>query len=444
MIEHAPAGVGRAPQSNGEPTFHEFGPPRPPRSGGGGPLRAVERALAARLLEDFGNPPVSLTLDDGTTLSPEEHAAFARLSFRDRSTFWRVLADPVFEFADAYSRGSVALDGDLVEFLRCLNDVLGRRKGERPQSVISRWRHRPRRNTIEGSQENIHRHYDIGNDFYRLWLDEQLVYTCAYFSRPTTSLEEAQTAKLDHVCRKLDLRRGEHVVEAGCGWGALALHMAKHYGVRVRAYNISREQVAYARSRAKAEGLADRVEVVQEDWRNITGRYDAFVSVGMLEHVGLENYRHLGDAIAGCLKPEGRGLIHSIGQNSSRPFDPWTERRIFPGAYPPTLAEMMTIFEPSTFSVLDVENIRLHYAETLKRWLHRFEQRAGEVRSMFDEKFVRMWRLYLAGSMLAFESGRLQLFQVVFAPAENNAVPRTRGYQYRENGEASGGFESWS
>ena len=139
---------------------------------------------------------------------------------------------------------------------------------------------------MAGSRANIHHHYDIGDDFYRLWLDEQMLYTCAYFATPAATLEEAQRAKMDYVCRKVWLRPGETVVEAGCGWGALALHMARHYGVRVRAYNISREQIQYARRRARAEGLDDRVEFVDDDYRNIRGQFDVFVSVGMLEHVG--------------------------------------------------------------------------------------------------------------------------------------------------------------
>jgi cyclopropane-fatty-acyl-phospholipid synthase len=235
---------------------------------------------------------------------------------------------------------------------------------------------------------------------------------------------------MDHVCRKLRLRPGETVVEAGCGWGTLAMHMARNYGVRVRAFNISQEQVAYARARAAREGLSGSIEYVQDDYRNITGQSDAFVSVGMLEHVGVGNYPQLGQVARRCLGGRGRGLIHSIGRNHPAPMQPWIERRIFPGAYPPSLGEMTRIFEPSNFSILDVENLRLHYAQTLRQWLALFESASERVRSMFDEKFVRMWRLYLAGSVAGFTTGTLQLFQVVFAPGESNDVPWTRAYLY--------------
>jgi cyclopropane-fatty-acyl-phospholipid synthase len=235
---------------------------------------------------------------------------------------------------------------------------------------------------------------------------------------------------MDHVCRKLRLRPGQAVIEAGCGWGALALHMARHYGVTVRAFNISHEQIAYARRRARAEGLDRRVEFVEDDYRNVTGTCDAFASVGMLEHVGKGCYRQLGEVIHRCLKPEGIGLIHSIGRNQQAPPNAWLERRIFPGSYLPCLREILDVLEPWDFSVLDVENLRLHYALTLRHWLERFEKSVDRVRAMFDDPFVRTWRLYLAASLAGFSTGHIQLFQVVFAPATSNAVPWTRADLY--------------
>jgi cyclopropane-fatty-acyl-phospholipid synthase len=286
------------------------------------------------------------------------------------------------------------------------------------------------RQTLAESKASVYHHYDIGNEFYKLFLDKQFVYTCAYYEHADDSLEVAQEAKLNYVCRKLRLRPGETVVEAGCGWGALALHMARHYGVSVKAYNLSREQLAYARARAEAEGLSHRVEFIEDDYRNIQGRYDAFVSVGMLEHVGPLNYPILGALMRRVLTGDGRGLIHSIGRNFAAPLDAWIEQRIFPGAYPPSLKEMLDLFENSGFSVVDVENLRPHYARTCRQWLERLEQNAERVIEMFDVDFYRMWRLYLAGSSSAFLSGWLQLFQVVFTRATNNQLPMTRADWY--------------
>jgi len=259
-----------------------------------------------------------------------------------------------------------------------------------------------------------------------------MVYTCAYFPAPEATLEQAQMAKMHHICRKLRLRPGERVVEAGCGWGSLALFMARHYGVRVRAYNISREQIAYARQQAELQGLAAQVEFVEDDYRNITGSYDAFVSVGMLEHVGQRYYRALGAVVDRVLTGDGRGLIHSIGRIRPGQMNAWIEKRIFPGAAPPSLAEMMEIFEPAGFAVLDVENLRLHYARTLQHWLQRFDRAGDRIEAMFDARFVRAWRLYLAGSIAAFLSSDLQLFQVLFNRGASNDMAWTREHLYRE------------
>ena len=186
----------------------------------------------------------------------------------------------------------------------------------------------------------MHRHYDLGNEFYQLWLDREMLYTCAYFPTPDCTLEAVQIAKMDLVCRKLQLRPGKRVVEAGCGWGSLALFMAKEYGVRVRAFNVSKAQIAHARARALSEGLADRVEFIEDDYRNVQGTYDAFVFVGMLEHVGLPDYLTLGHVINRSLTEQGRGFLHFIGRNQPMPLNAWTRKRIFPGAYPPTLREV--------------------------------------------------------------------------------------------------------
>jgi len=282
-------------------------------------------------------------------------------------------------------------------------------------------------NTLRAARENVHSHYDLGNDFYRLWLDRQMLYTCAYFPTADAALEDAQIAKMDLVCRKLRLRPGDRVFEAGCGWGALALHMAKHYGVHVRAFNISPSQIAFARERAAREGLTGRAEFIEDDYRNISGACDAFVSVGMLEHVGLPDFPALGDVINRTLVKDGRGLLHFIGRNRPSPLNPWIRRRIFPGAYPPTLREVSEhVLEPHDLSVTDIENIRLHYAKTIDHWLHRFEASAGAIAGMFDDTFVRAWRMYLAGSRAAFTTGSMQLFQVVFARGASSAIPWIR------------------
>jgi len=193
------------------------------------------------------------------------------------------------------------------------------------------------------------------------------------------------------------------------------------------------EQIAFARERARREQLGERVEFIQDDGRNIAGEFDAFVSVGMLEHIGVEGYGELGDVIDRVLNDDGRGLIHSIGRDRPGPLNSWIQRRIFPGAYPPSISEMMVLFEPKGFSVLDIENLRLHYARTLEHWLERYEAQVNTVRNMFDERFVRAWRLYLAGSVSTFHCGELQLFQVLFARNRDNDIPMSRDHIYQQD-----------
>jgi cyclopropane-fatty-acyl-phospholipid synthase len=290
-------------------------------------------------------------------------------------------------------------------------------------------------NTLRGSQNNIHRHYDLGNEFYRLWLDRQLVYTCAYFPSPEATLEMAQEAKLDYICRKLRLQAGETVVEAGCGWGALAVHMARDYGVSVRAFNISHEQILYARGLAERQGVAGRVEFIEDDYRNISGAADVFVSVGMLEHVGLRHFPEFSAAIHRTIGDRGRGFLHFIGRSSEGEFSRWIRKRIFPGAYAPTLGQAMTLLQPHHYAVLDVENLRPHYAKTVEHWLARFEDASDQVAQMFDPWFARAWRLYLAGSIAAFRAGSLQLFQICFAGSESPLLSWTRAHLYADPSE---------
>jgi len=296
--------------------------------------------------------------------------------------------------------------------------------------LASKWMDLKQSNSLNGSRDNIHHHYDLGNSFYKLWLDDQLLYTCAYFPTQAASLEKAQIAKMDHVCRKLQLQPGETVVEAGCGWGAFALHMAREYGVSVRAYNISHEQILFARERAREEGLSQRVEFIEEDYRAISGRFDVFVSVGMLEHIGVDHYRGLGNIIHRAIGDSGRGLLHFIGRNYPTHLSRWIRKHIFPGGCPPSLGQTANVFEPWDYSVLDVENLRLHYAKTLEHWLERFEKAQGQISGMYDDRFVRAWRLYLAGSLAAFHCGTMQLFQVLFAGSKSKPMFWTRASLY--------------
>jgi cyclopropane-fatty-acyl-phospholipid synthase len=388
----------------------------------------MDRWLVRQITSKLGESPVRIALWNDPDITPRDRTVLMRI--RDPGALWQLVVNPELHFGDLYSAGRIDVRGDL---LVLLNEAY---RYTTENKALATWLARSRRLAapdLSEARRNIHHHYDISNDFYELWLDrEALQYTCAYYAEQSMTIEQAQQAKMHHVCRKLQLKPSETVVEAGGGWGGFALFMAKNYGARVRSFNISKEQIEHARAWAVREGLQDAVEFVEDDYRNMTGTYDAFVSIGMLEHVGAGNYRLLGQLMKRSLAPEGRGLVHSIGRDNPAPLNPWIDKRIFPGAYPPTLREMMELFEPNELSVLDVENIRLHYAKTLEAWLERYEENVEAVRSMFDEPFVRAWRLYLTGSIAAFVRGKLQLFQVLFARSGVNRIPWTRAHVYTQ------------
>ncbi|MDE3195595.1 MAG: class I SAM-dependent methyltransferase [Acidobacteriota bacterium] len=396
----------------------------------------TERYLVPLIFRRIGPAPLRIAIGEGQGVSPPGVVPQFRVSVRDAATLFGILLDPEIGFGDAWTEGRISLQGDLLAFLETVYAAMysaARDKGWL-QHLVSRWIAASQSNTPEGSRRNIHSHYDMGNDFYRLWLDRRMVYTCAYFPEPFATLEEAQQAKLDLVCRKLRLRPGETVAEAGCGWGALALHMARHYGVRVKAYNISREQILYARGQAHEEGIDRQVEFIEDDYRNATGRFDAFVSIGMLEHTDRANYPQFGSVIHRLIGERGRGLLHFIGRNEHGEFSRWIRKRIFPGAYAPSLGEALNVLEPFGYFVQDVENLRPHYARTLEHWLDRFDKSADAVRRMYDARFERAWRLYLAGSIAGFRAGTLQLFQVLFSGAKCTALPPTRRDLYNPAG----------
>jgi cyclopropane-fatty-acyl-phospholipid synthase len=388
-------------------------------------------SLVRRLLEAAGNPRLRIRLWTGEEFDSGSGPPAGCVEFHSRRALFDVLRSPSIGFGEGYSQGRIDVHGN---FAACIEEISRAIVSAAPyhygRSRLASRLHSLRSNSLTRSRDNVHHHYDLGNGFYAKWLDERMVYTCAYYPTPDASLAEAQLAKLEHVCRKLRLKPGQTVVEAGCGWGALSLHMARHYGVRVHAWNNSREQIRWAREKARAEGLEDRVTFHEDDYRAIDVHCDAFVSVGMLEHVGLANYRQLGELISGVLRPDGIGLIHSIGRSHPKTMDAWILKRIFPGGHAPSLGEMMPIFEPGRLAILDIENLRPHYARTCADWLQNFEAVADEVEEEYGTAFVRAWRLYLAGSSAGFRVGSLQLYQVLFAPSGSLDHPWTRHYLY--------------
>lgn len=402
---------------------------------GGALSSRLDGWLLEHLYSSIGRPQVSLRLDDSVQVSPEGESPVASIVIRDRRSLLKMMLDPQLGFGEAYTAGRVEVLGSLVEALEAVFRAMsGSEMRNAYAQFISPLLSFLQRNSVQGARKNIRRHYDLDTEFFRLWLDSNLVYSGAYFSSPSLTLEEAQVAKMDHICHKLNLQPGERVVDIGCGWGALALHMAKRYGVSVQAVSNSHEQILWARHRASECRLTSEVEFIEDDYRNIDTICDAVVSVGMLEHVGPKHYREMGQVLNRILDRSGRGLIQSIGRNQPLAFNLWTRKHVFPGTYAPTLHQMMDLFEPWDFSIADIENLRPHYARTLEHWLERFEKSAPRVSEQFGPEFVRLWRLYLSGSIAGFRIGSLQHFQILFARKDCRRIPITRAQLYEMEG----------
>ena len=391
---------------------------------------SVSRRVIDRLFK--GSPiPIEVGYWDGTVRKYGRGRPRYRVTFKTAGAARRLFKGLTLGFGEGYMNGDIEVEGDFQQLL-ALPSRMSSTSGlltflaglsELAASFTNR-------NTLSGSRKNIAHHYDISNDFYRLWLDGSLQYTCSYFTDPSLGLDRSQEEKMDYVCRKADLKQGETVIETGCGWGGLAVFAARKYGVTVRAYNISREQVSYARKLAEEQEVGHLVTFVDDDYRNAAGVFDKFISIGMIEHVGRENYDAFVDVIGRTLRKGGRGVVHFIGKVTPKQGDAWFARYIFPGGHTPSLSEVLIPFEKARLCVRDVENLRLHYARTLDLWAERFEKNLDAVRGMFDERFIRMWRLYLNSSSVGFKWGGLALYQIVFTNGLDNGEELTREYLY--------------
>ncbi len=288
-------------------------------------------------------------------------------------------------------------------------------------------------NPIGRAQRNVAHHYDLSGELYRLFLDEDMQYSCAYFARPDMTLEEAQAAKKRHIAKKLLLEPGHRVLDIGCGWGGMGLTLAQDYGAEVVGVTLSSEQHQVANRRAVEAGLQDRVRFLLQDYRNVTDSFDRIVSVGMFEHVGAPHYREFFRHLRRMLKPDGVALLHTIGRvTPPGATNPWITKYIFPGGYVPAMSEVMAAIEKEGLIVTDIEVLRLHYAETLRHWHDRFMANVDRVREIYDDRFCRMWRWYLVASELTFRHYGQVVFQFQIARRQE-AVPLTRDYLYRED-----------
>ncbi len=346
------------------------------------------------------------------------------VSIQDNATLRRIVIDPLLAVGEAYMDGKLTfVRGDIYDLLELAARRLGRLNAKNA---------RVGRNTPQAARRNAAHHYDLPGALYKLFLDTDLQYSCAYFARPGMDLEAAQAAKKHHIAAKLLLAPGQSVLDIGSGWGGLALSLAEQHGADVTGITLSQEQLAAARQRADAAGGRGRVRFALQDYRETQGVFDRIVSIGMFEHVGPRHYETFFDTIAARLAPDGVALLHTIGKTGRpAPNNPWVEKYIFPGGVIPTLSQITPAIEHAGLIVTDIEVLRLHYAETLRAWRERFLKHRDEARALYDECFCRMWEFYLAGAEAGFRSGDLVVFQIQLAK-DKAAVPLTRDYLFAQ------------
>jgi cyclopropane-fatty-acyl-phospholipid synthase len=357
------------------------------------------------------------------------------LSIRDRRTVRRLVLNPLLGFGEAYMNGDmVPLDCGIYEVLdvAAVNLMANGRghPGAYVRTLINTVMRRiDQYNPAPRAQRNVAHHYDLNGRLYSLFLDRDRQYSCAYFPRGDETLEQAQAAKKRHIAAKLCLDRPDlHVLDIGCGWGGLALSLAREHGARVTGITLSAEQLTEARGRAAAEGLTDRVSFELLDYRAVSQQFDRIVSVGMFEHVGVVHYRAYFDTVSRCLKPDGVALLHAIGRSDGPgSTNPWITKYIFPGGYCAALSEVLPRIEGAGLFATDIEILRLHYAETLRHWRRRFAANRDTIAALYDERFCRMFEFYLAGSEVTFRREGHMVFQIQIAH-QQTAVPLTRDY----------------
>ncbi len=357
----------------------------------------------------------------------------ATVRLHDRALHWKLLLKPRLFVPEAYMDGTLTIeDGSLYDFI----DILVANDASQPNALLL-WlgqaagrlvRRLHQYNRAPRARRNVAHHYDLSDQLYELFLDRDRQYSCAYFRLPEDDLDTAQQNKKRHIASKLLLGPGQKVLDIGSGWGGLALYIAAQSGADVTGLTLSQEQHKVANRRAAEAGLADRVRFHLRDYREETGRYDRVVSVGMFEHVGINQYPAFFRKLSELLAPEGVALLHSIGRMSGPgTTNPWLRKYIFPGGYSPALSEVVPEAERAQLWITDVEILRRHYAETLRAWRHRFEQNRDRIRGLYDERFCRMWEMYLVGAELAFRRDGHFVFQMQLAKS-GDTVPLTRDY----------------
>ncbi len=388
-----------------------------------------EKQLIQSILSQLKYGGLTVTFWDGDTQKYGPDDPYAHVTLKSPKVLRAIIKNVSLGFGESYSDGLIEIEGQLGGPVRFVSD------NRASFARLSRMRlPKLHRNVRSKQQGYIAHHYDLGNDFYKLWLDKSMTYSCAYFGSPREKLEAAQRHKVDHILKKLQLQPGHELLDIGSGWGTLLITAAKEYGVSGHGVTLSKEQLVHSKEAAQKAGVADKVKFELANYQQLPERglmFDRIVSVGMFEHVGKDNHHHYYRAVNAMLKPDGLSVLHTITQQTEAPTDPWIDKYIFPGGYLPSNREIVGAFPEYNFRLTDYENLRLHYAMTLEEWQRRYNRHRDEVIKMFDERFYRMWDFWLACSAVAFRYGNLDLSQYVFTKGVQNDLPLTREFLYK-------------
>ncbi len=392
------------------------------------------KSMACNALAQIDNINCKIKFWDGSIREFGNGNDFS-LHFKTREALKKVLFDAPLGFGEGYMNGDIEVEGDLskVVSIGFLSDRLQEKTKQSLLNILQL--NMLQRNSKKADQKNISYHYDLGNDFYQLWLDKKMMYSCGYFKNDKDSLEQAQIQKINLCCQKLQLQPDDQLLDIGCGWGSLLINAAKNFGIQGVGITLSKEQLEYGKQQISKEGVQGRVSLEYLDYRDLPRMhrtFDKIVSVGMFEHVGKSNMMHFLESARNVLRPDGLLLLHTIGKTIEEPTNSWIKKYIFPGCHLPDLGSILKNSTHLGFNFIDCENMRMHYSKTLDKWGERFENNESRIRSMFDDRFIRMWRFYLTGCSAVFRLGKMHLFQLLFSAGVRNDLPLTREWMLKD------------
>ncbi|HEO7215881.1 TPA: class I SAM-dependent methyltransferase [Streptococcus agalactiae] len=394
----------------------------------------MDSLIIKQLIKSTFDIPLQVTYPNGNIETYNGSNPHVKLKLNKNFSVSELSKDPSIVLGEAVMDGDIEIYGSIQELIlsayRCGDSFL---RNSKFSKLIPKQFHDKKH-----SKSDIQKHYDIGNDFYKLWLDDTMTYSCAYFKHENDSLEKAQLNKVHHILNKLNAQPGGKLLDIGCGWGTLIITAAKEYGLNATGITLSEEQASFITKRIKEEGLENKVTVLIKDYRDIRETYDYITSVGMFEHVGKENLSQYFQTISKRLNINGLALIHGItgqvGGNHGSGTNSWINKYIFPGGYIPRLTENLNHIASAGLQIADLEPLRRHYQKTLELWTKNFHNALPEVQKTHDKRFINMWDLYLQSCAASFESGNIDIFQYLLSKGvSKDTMPMTRDYMYSAN-----------